>query len=459
MAMRTINFENVRFDLNVMRLATNQAKFNANRDFLYLRKYALLTLKLVLLYFTINTFMIRTKFFLFFGLINGFFLSAVTAQKSHHTFYKIAPTLQKSEIVPGADQTYFYIDYLKGKNIGMVINQTSVIGKTLTLSVDSLVALGITVKKIFGPEHGFRGNASNGAGVNNTIDEATHIPVISLYGNKHYKPTSGDLQGLDLLVFDIQDIGARFYTYLSTLQYVMEACAENGVELMILDRPNPNGFYVDGPVLDTAYRSFIGLNPIPIVHAQMINGEGWLKNHVQCKLHIIKVANYRHSDVYKLPVNPSPNINTDQSVILYPSVCLFEGTSLSLGRGTLFPFLQVGHPTLAGKYTYNFKPVSIPGMSEDPPQKDKICYGINLKDYDTNIIRGSKELNLSWLIAFYNAFPDKPHFFNAYFTKLAGTEQLQKQIEQGENEKEIRKTWEPALSRYKTIRKKYLLYP
>jgi len=409
--------------------------------------------------------MIRIKLFLFFGLINGFIINAVTAQKSHHKLYKIAPSLKKSEIIPGADQTYFYIDYLKGKNIGMVINQTSVIGKTLTLSVDSLVELGITVKKIFGPEHGFRGNASNGADVNNAIDDATHIPVISLYGNKHYKPTAEDLKGLDLVVFDIQDVGARFYTYLSTLQYVMEACAENGVELMILDRPNPNGFYVDGPVLDTAYRSFIGLNPIPIVHgltmaeyAQMINGEGWLKNHVQCKLHIIKVANYRHSDVYKLPVNPSPNLNTEKSVILYPSVCLFEGTALSLGRGTMYPFEQIGHPTLAGKYTYSFKPVSIPGMSEDPPQKDKICYGINLKNYDTNIIRANKELNLNWLIAFYKAFQDKPHFFNAYFTKLAGTEQLQKQIEAGESEKEIRETWEPALSHYKMIRKKYLLY-
>ena len=410
--------------------------------------------------------MIKIKRFLLFGLINCFIISTVTAQKTYYKPYKISPTQKKSEIIPGADQTYFYIDYLKGKNIGMVINQTSVIGKTLTLSVDSLVELGISVKKIFGPEHGFRGNASNGAEVNNTIDEATHIPVISLYGNKHYKPTPEDLKGLDLVIFDIQDVGARFYTYLSTLHYVMEACAENHVELMILDRPNPNGFYVDGPVLDTTYRSFIGLNPIPIVHgltmgeyAQMINGEGWLKNHVQCKLTIVKVANYKHSDVYKLPVNPSPNLNTDKSVILYPSVCLFEGTTLSLGRGTMFPFEQIGHPTLEGKYAYSFKPVSIPGMSEDPPQKDKVCYGIDLKAYDTYFIRAGKALNLSWLIELYKAFPDKQHFFNAYFTKLAGTDKLQKQIEAGESEKEIRKTWEPALSHYKMIRKKYLLYP
>ncbi|BAU53414.1 exo-beta-N-acetylmuramidase NamZ family protein [Mucilaginibacter gotjawali] len=410
--------------------------------------------------------MIRIKFCLLFALVNYLIVSPATAQKTHYKPYKTAFWAKNKEIIPGADQTYLYIDYLKGKNIGMVINQTSVIGKTFTLSVDSLVALGISVKKIFGPEHGFRGNASNGAEINSTIDEATHIPVISLYGNKHYKPTPDDLEGIDLVIFDIQDVGARFYTYLSTLQYVMEACAENNVELMIFDRPNPNGFYTDGPVLDTAYRSFVGLNPIPIAHgltigeyAQMINGEGWLKNHVQCKLRIIKVANYKHSNAYKLPVNPSPNLNTDKSVILYPSVCLFEGTTLSLGRGTMYPFLQIGHPTLVGKYTYSFKPVSIPGMSEDPPQKGKICYGIDLKAYNTDFIRAGKALNLTWLIELYKAFPDKQHFFNAYFTKLAGTEKLQQQIAAGESEKEIRKTWEPALSHYKMIRKKYLLYP
>jgi len=408
----------------------------------------------------------KKRFCSLFILVCCFMHGSIKAQKTFYKPYKIDTAEKKSKIIPGADQIYFYIDYLKGKNIGMVINQTSVVGKNLTLSVDSLVELGITVKKIFGPEHGFRGNASNGAEVNNTTDPATGIPVISLYGNKHYKPTPEDLKGLDLIVFDIQDVGARFYTYLSTLHYVMEACAENNVELMILDRPNPNGFYVDGPVMDTAYRSFIGLNPIPVVHgltigeyAQMINGEGWLKNHVKCKLNIIKVAHYKHSDTYQLPVNPSPNLNTDKSVILYPSMCLFEGTTLSLGRGTMYPFLQVGHPTLAGKYTYSFKPVSIAGMSEDPPQKDKICYGIDLKNYDTYFIRAGKQLNLSWLIELYKAFPDKQHFFNAYFTKLAGTDQLQKQIEAGEDEKEIRKSWEPALNNFKLMRKKYLLYP
>ncbi|HAL82441.1 MAG TPA: DUF1343 domain-containing protein [Mucilaginibacter sp.] len=401
-----------------------------------------------------------------FTLIASLLWYTAIAQKSIHKLYKARISEKKHKITTGADQTNLYIDYLKGKNIGMVINQTSVIGKNLTLSVDTFLKLGISVKKIFGPEHGFRGDASNGAEVNSSTDPSTGLPVISLYGNKHYKPTPEDLKGIDLMIFDIQDVGARFYTYLSTLHYVMEACAENNIELMLLDRPNPNGFYVDGPVLDTAYRSFVGLNLIPIAHgltiaeyAQMINGEGWLKNHVQCKLKIITVANYTHNDNYKLPVNPSPNLNTEKSILLYPSVCLFEGTTLSLGRGTMFPFLQIGHPALEGKYTYSFKPVSIPGMSEDPPQMDKKCYGIDLKNYDTNIIRADGRINLTWLITLYKAFPDKAHFFNSYFTKLAGTDKLKEQIEAGESEEEIRASWEPALSNYKNMRVKYLLYP
>jgi uncharacterized protein YbbC (DUF1343 family) len=405
------------------------------------------------------------KAFLQFTIITCLLLGTAAAQKTVHRSTKL-DAVKNGKIVTGADQVNLYIDYLKGKNVGMVINQTSVIGKNLTLSLDTFIKLGVTVKKIFGPEHGFRGDASNGAEVNNSTDAKTGLPVISLYGNKHYKPTPDDLQGIDLMIFDIQDVGARFYTYLSTLHYVMEACAENNIELMILDRPNPNGLCIDGPVLDTAYHSFVGLNPIPVSHgltiaeyAQMINGEGWLKNHVQCKLKIIKVANYTHNLTYKLPVNPSPNLNTEKSILLYPSVCLFEGTTLSLGRGTMYPFLQIGHPSLEGKYAYSFKPVSIPGMSEDPPQKDKTCYGIDLKGYDTNIIKSGGKINLNWLIELYNSFPDKAHFFNAYFTKLAGTTELRKQIEAGKTEAEIRASWDPALSNYKNMRLKYLLYP
>jgi len=376
----------------------------------------------------------------------------------------ISPKLPAKKIICGADQTALYIGYLKGKNIGMVVNQTSVIGSKLTPSVDSLLKLGVNIKKIFGPEHGFRGNASNGATVDNSTDPKTGLPVISLYG-KHYKPTANDLQGIDLMIFDIQDVGARFYTYISTLHYVMEACAEHHIELMILDRPNPNGFYVDGPILDTAYRSFVGMDPVPIVHgmtigeyAQMINGEGWLKNHVQCKLKIIKVANYTHKDKYVLPVNPSPNLNTPQSILLYPGVCLFEGTVLSLGRGTMRPFTEIGHPSFKGIYNYSFTPVDMLGMSENPPLKGQPCYGINLINYNPDSLRATGELDIALLLRLYNAFPDKSHFFNAYFTKLAGTDVLRKQIEAGQTEQQIRTSWEPALSNYKIMRHKYLLY-
>jgi uncharacterized protein YbbC (DUF1343 family) len=374
-------------------------------------------------------------------------------------------TKVNTEIIAGADQIPLYFDYLKGKNIGMVVNQTSVIGKTLTPSVDSLLKRGINIKKVFGPEHGFRGNASNGAVVNDAVDTKTGLPVISLYGNKHYKPTPEDLKGIDLMIFDIQDVGTRFYTYISTLHYVMEACAENNVELMILDRPNPNGYLVDGPILDTAYHSFVGMHPVPISHgmtigeyAKMINGEHWLKNGVKCKLKIIKVANYSHDMPYKLPVSPSPNLNTDQSILLYPSVCLFEGTTFSLGRGTYFPFLVLGHPLLKGVYNYSFTPLSIPGMSETPPQKDKQCFGIDLKSYSLAQIRAMAHINLAWLLELYKAFPDKEHFFNAYFTKLSGSKELQKQITEGKTENEIRSSWQPGLKKFNKIRSKYLLY-
>jgi len=389
-------------------------------------------------------------------------VNTATAQKHNRTAKQATSS---SPIITGADQTELYLPYLKGKRIGMVINQTSVIGKLLTPSVDSLLKLGITVKKIYGPEHGFRGNNSDGAIVGNSTDPKTGLPAISLYG-KHYKPTPEDLQGIDLMIFDIQDVGARFYTYISTLHYVMEACAENDIELMILDRPNPNGFVIDGPVLDTAYRSFVGMDPIPVTHgmtigeyAQMINGEGWLKNHIKCRLKIIKVSNYTHQKTYTLPVHPSPNLNSQQSVILYPSLCFFEGTALSLGRGTQFPFQVVGHPLLKNKYQFSFTPVSIPGMSDNPPLKGQTCYGIDLRNYNTGLIRSSGKLNLGWLLNMYRIFPDKEHFFTAYFTKLAGSPELRKQMEAGKSEEEIRKSWEPGLTHFKQIRKKYLLYP
>lgn len=373
----------------------------------------------------------------------------------------------KVKLQTGADQVDQYLPYLKGKKIGMVVNQTSIIGTRS--SVDYLHNKPVNIVKVFGPEHGFRGNASNGAKVENAVDEKSGIPVISLYGS-HVKPTKEDLAGIDLLIFDIQDVGARFYTYISTLHYVMEACAENNLELMILDRPNPNGSYVDGPIMEDKFKSFIGMHPVPIVHgmtiaeyAQMINGEGWLANKAKCKLKIIKVANYTHATPYTLPVNPSPNINSQQAVLLYPSLCLFEGTVISIGRGTYFPFQVLGNPELNKTYKFSFKPVSIPGMSETPLHKDKLCYGIDLRKYNSKQLDG--KLNLKWLIELYKAYPHKEKFFDytqdkqmGNIDKLAGTAALKQQIQAGKTEEEIRLSWEPELSRYKIMRKKYLLY-
>lgn len=385
---------------------------------------------------------------------------------THHS--KIAQAPQK--IITGADQTAQYLPYLKGKRIGMLVNQTSIIGKFHC--VDSLVKLGVTITKIFGPEHGFRGNASNGAKVSDSADPKTGIPVISLYG-KNRKPSKEHLADVDLMIFDVQDVGARFYTYINTLSHVMEACAENDKELLILDRPNPHGFCVDGPILEPHLKSGIGMFPIPITHgmtigefAQMINGEGWLPNKMQCKLKIIKVANYTHAMPYVLPVPPSPNLNTQQSIMLYPSICLFEGTILSQGRGTYIPFTVLGAPALKGKYSFTFKPVSIQGMSETPLHQDQECYGLDLRKFDSNTFVKSKKLNLKWLFETYAAYPYKDKFFDmsqskqmGNFDKLAGTENLKKQIIAGTSEEEIRKSWEPGLSNYKKMREKYLLYP
>jgi uncharacterized protein YbbC (DUF1343 family) len=370
----------------------------------------------------------------------------------------------------GADQTGAYLPYLKGKRIGMVVNQTSIIGRTP--SVDSLIELGVNVVRIFGPEHGFRGNASNGAKVADSVDPKTGVPVISLYG-KYKKPAKEHLADIDLLIYDIQDVGARFYTYINTLDHVMEACAENGKELMILDRPNPNGFCVDGPILEDHLHSGIGMHRIPITHgmtiaefAQLINGEGWLPNKIQCKLRIVKVANYTHDTPYELPVLPSPNLNTQQSILLYPSLCLFEGTIISQGRGTYMPFTVLGAPALKGAYSFSFRPVSLKGMSETPLHQEMDCYGLDLRQYDTNIFRKTKQLNLTWLMELYKAYPDKARFFDmsqskqmGNFDKLAGTENLKQQIIAGKSEKEIRQSWEPGLSAFKQTRRKYLLYP
>lgn len=372
--------------------------------------------------------------------------------------------------VTGADQIAEYIGYLKGKKVGIVVNQTSIIGNTPI--VDTLVAMGVNIVTIFGPEHGFRGTASNGDKVNDSVDPKTGIPAISLYG-KLKKPTKEQMAALDLIVFDIQDVGARFYTYINTLGHVMEACAENNKEMMILDRPNPNGFLVDGPVLEDHLHSGIGMYAIPIAHgmtiaefAQMINGEGWLPDKIKCKLRIVKAANYTHDTPYTLPAMPSPNLNTQQSVMLYPHICMFEGTIISQGRGTYMPFTVLGAPLLKGKYEFSFTPQSIKGMSETPLHQNQECYGLDLRKYDIQQIVKNRQLHLDWLIEMYKAYPDKEKFFDmsqskqmGSFDKLAGTENLKKQIVAGVSEKEIRKSWEPGLSEFKSIRKKYLLYP
>ena len=400
-----------------------------------------------------------------------FTLPAITNIKcSAQTALSNESASNKSGIITGADQTEKYLPYLKGKRVGLVANQSSMIGKKS--SVDSLVSLGIKIVKVFGPEHGFRGNASNGAVVGDEKDAKTGISIISLYG-KNEKPTKEQLADIDLMVFDIQDVGCRYYTNINTLEYVMEACAENNKELVILDRPNPNAYVVDGPVMtDDRFKSGIGIHYTPMTHgmtigefAQYLNGEGYLKK--QCKINIIKVANYNHDMPYVLPIYPSPNLNTQQAVMLFPSLCMFEGTAINEGRGTYMPFTILGAPALEGKYSFSYKPVSIPGMSERPRHKDSVCYGLDLRNYDINKLRKSRQLNLSWLIELYNAYPDKANFFIpgranddiSAFDLRTGTDQLRKQIIAGVSEADIRKSWEPGLQKFKAIREKYLLYP
>ncbi|MBC9932991.1 exo-beta-N-acetylmuramidase NamZ family protein [Chitinophaga qingshengii] len=372
-------------------------------------------------------------------------------------------------IVTGAEQTQLYVPYLKNKRIGMVINQTAVIGQRLLL--DSLLKLGVKVTRVFGPEHGFRGNASNGAHVGDEIDSATGIPVVSLYGARKMPPQK-DMDAIDIMIFDIQDVGCRFYTNINTLRDIMEACAEAGKELIILDRPNPND-YIDGPVLDMKLKSGIGQFPIPITHgltvgefAQMVNGQGWMTTKKKCKLKIIPLKNYHHGMDYTLPVHPSPNLNTQQSVLLYPALCLFEGTIISQGRGTYMPFTVLGAPALKGKYAFSFTPESIPGKSESPLHMGEACYGLDLRNFDTAPMRKAGKINLGWMIELYNAYPDKAKFFDRSYSKqmgdinkLAGTTEFMQQIVAGKSEAEIRRSWEPGLSNYKKMRTRYLLYP
>ncbi len=382
---------------------------------------------------------------------------AISSSKQENTVFK---NQFSSEIEIGASQLPAYLPLLKNKKVALVNNPTSIVfnsKKRAIHLVDTLLTHSINIVKVFAPEHGFRGKADAGEEIKDGVDVKTNIPVISLYG-KHKKPTVELLNGIDIVVFDVQDVGARFYTYISTLSYVMEACAENNIPVLILDRPNPNGHYVDGPVLQPNFKSFVGLHKIPIVHgmtigeyAKMINNEGWLANKVQCNLSIIKMKNYHHQKNYSLPIKPSPNLPNNIAINLYPSLCLFEGTVISVGRGTDKQFQIYGNPFL-NKSTFSYTPKPNLG-AKHPKHENKVCYGEDLSN-----TRKLNKISLRWLIEAYQQYPDKSHFFNSFFQKLAGSNLLQKQIESGMSEEEIRKTWQKELTTFKKIRKQYLLY-
>lgn len=392
-------------------------------------------------------------------------------------FLHTKTTNAQTKIIPGAERIDVYVPMLKGKSVAVFANHTSMVGNTHL--VDTLVKRGIKIVKIFGPEHGFRGNADAGEKIGNYTDEKTGIPVISLYGTKR-RPYDDDLKDVDIMVFDIQDVGVRFYTYISSLEEYMVAAFENSKPLLVLDRPNPNGFYIDGPVLDPKFKSFVGMQPVPVVYgltigeyAMMISGEKWLsekankkhdfyknaQNSKDTPFHflVIKCQNYDHKSKYVLPVKPSPNLPEIQAIYWYPSTCFFEGTALNEGRGTEKPFEYFGHPSLP-KTLFSYTPRSTEG-AKNPKLKDTLCYGWNLSGSPGEVLQQvNGRMQLKWVIQAYKLFPDKSKFFRNSFNRLAGNDVLKQQIIDGKQEEEIRKSWEPALSNYKVIRKKYLLY-
>ena len=383
-------------------------------------------------------------------------------------------TTLKLSIKTGAENFSSYLPLLKDKKVGIVTNQTGIISRlkinakavpqnttselTKESLVDFLLEKNINLQKIYAPEHGFRGTADAGELIKDGKDTKTGLPIISLYGDNK-KPKPEQLKGIDVMVFDLQDVGARFYTYISSLHYVMEACAENNIPLIVLDRPNPNGGIIDGPILEKEFTSFVGMHPIPVLHGmtigeygKMINGEKWLKDGIQCNLTVIPCLNYTHEMVYSLPVKPSPNLPNDQSINLYASLCFFEGTNVSVGRGTEKQFQIYGSPFLA-KTDFSFTPKPNLG-AKDPMHNGKLCFGEDLSNQNK-----VNRLELKWLIKAYNSTADKKTFFNSFFVKLAGTKKLHEQIEKGVSEAEIRKSWEKGLADFMTIRKKYVIYP
>ena len=366
--------------------------------------------------------------------------------------------VDKDHYVSAALQLEEYLPLIAGKRVGVVGNQTSIVGNTHL--VDTLLSLGIDVYKIYTPEHGFRGTADAGAKVNSGKDDKTGVPIISLYGNNK-KPTSEMLQGIDIILFDLQDVGVRFYTYISTMSYVMEAAAENDIPVIVLDRPNPNGFYVDGPVLKAENKSFVGMHQVPVVYgmtigeyAWMVNDEGWLKDSIKCDLTVISVKDYHRNAIYELPVKPSPNLPNWESVYLYPTLCFFEGTNVSVGRGTETPFQIYGHPDMRGSYT--FTPKSTSGASK-PLLEGQRCRGENLVEYAYDYVHNENQLHLEWIIDAYLQLKDKG-FFKDYFRLLSGDNQLQRDIENGKSADEIRASWEDDLNAFKAVRAKYLMY-
>lgn len=385
---------------------------------------------------------------------------APNSQESSRPEYEPAQGLTKTlarDILPGALSMDEYLPDLEGKKVALVVNHTSRLGRQHL--VDTLLSRGVQVKKVFAPEHGFRGNADAGETVVNSRDKKSGLPIISLYG-KNKKPKPDQLRDVDLVIFDIQDVGARFYTYISTMHLVMEACAEQEKTLLVLDRPNPNGSYVDGPIREEKFKSFVGMHPIPIVHgltvgelALMINGEKWLANGRNCPLKVIQNKNYTHQDPYALPVKPSPNLPNDLSISLYPSLCLFEGTAISVGRGTEFPFQVLGAPQ-KDLGEFQFRPRSIEGMSKNPKYKDQLCYGLDFRGQPSEY-----GFSLKHLLIFYQKYQNKAGFFNAYFDTLVGTSRLKEQIKAGLTEAQIRDTWKADLDAFKKMREKYLLYP
>ena len=374
-------------------------------------------------------------------------------------FFSNKNIVDAEDAIVGASRLELYLPLLKDKKVGVVANQTSIFNNTHL--IDTLISKNINIQTIFTPEHGFRGTADEGALINNSIDEKTKLPIVSLYG-KNKKPNSEQLNNIDILLFDLQDVGTRFYTYISTMTYIMEAAAENDIPVIVLDRPNPNGFYIDGPILEKENSSFVGLHQVPVVYgltigeyAQMVNGEYWLKDSLQCNLTVIPLGNYDRNNIYELPTKPSPNLPNWESVYLYPSLCFFEGTTVSVGRGTESPFQVYGHPMIESDYS--FTPKQAEGRGK-PLHCDTKCYGENLIQHATNYKKNKDQLNLTWLIKAYEQLKNEEKFFNNFFVKLSGTKDLQQQIENGLSEDEIRESWKEGIEEYKKIRSKYLLY-